>query len=363
MKVAIVCDWLTGIGGAERVVLELHRMYPDAPIYTSQYDPQAIDWFKDADVRTTWLQKLPKGFKKFLPILRARAFSKLDLSNYDLVISSAGAEAKGVKTGKNTTHVCYMHAPTHYYWSRYDDYLANPGFPNGLNWLARIGLKVLVGPLRKWDYRAAQNPDYIIANSNYTKTMIKKYYGRDSEVIHPPVDTSRFQIPDSKRNGFVVAGRQTPYKRIDLAVSACSDLGLPLTVIGNGPDHQKLIKMAGPTITFITNANDQQVAEHFAQAEAFIFPNLDDFGITPVEAMAAGTPVIAYQAGGALDYVTPGITGEFFPQQSIESLKNVLQKFNSSEFDATMIRSEVQKFSVNEFQTRFKSYISNIGVQ
>lgn len=145
-KVAIVCDWLTGIGGAERVVHELHLLYPDAPIYTSQYDPSAFDWFEGVDVRAGWLQRLPKSFKKFLPLLRAYYFGRLDLSEYDLVLSSSGAEAKGVKTGPNTVHICYCHAPTHYYWSRHEEYLKKPGFPRGLNWLARLGLKLLVGP-------------------------------------------------------------------------------------------------------------------------------------------------------------------------------------------------------------------------
>ena len=220
MKVAIVCDWLTGIGGAERVVLELHRMYPDAPIFTSQYDPSKLDWFKDADVRTTWLQRLPKRLKKFLPLLRAWSFSRLDLSDYDLVISSSGAEAKGVKTGPNTVHVCYCHSPTHYYWIRPEEYLKNPGFPRGFNWLAKLGLRLLLDSLKRWDRQAAKRPTIMIANSTHTQAMIQKYYRRDSTVVFPPVDTERFRARGKPelRHGFVVAGRQTPYKRIDLAV-------------------------------------------------------------------------------------------------------------------------------------------------
>ncbi len=166
LKVAIVCDWLMGIGGAERVVLELHKMYPDAPIYTSQYDPKAIDWFTDADVRTGWLQKMPKKLKKFFPVLRAVYFSRLNLSDYDLVISASGAEAKAVKTGKNTLHISYCHSPTHYYWSRYNEYIENPGFGR-LNFIARLGLRLLVAPLRRWDRNAAKNPDVMIAHSSH----------------------------------------------------------------------------------------------------------------------------------------------------------------------------------------------------
>ena len=174
LKVAIVCDWLTGIGGAERVVLELHKLYPEAPIYTSQYTPSKIDWFDGVDVRTGWLQKLPPQLKKFLPVLRAWYFSHLDLSNYDLVLSASGAEAKGVTTGPNTVHVSYCHSPTHYYWQRYDEYLAHPGLPRGLNWLGRLGLKMLVSPLRRWDKRAAKRPTALIANSTHIQAMIKK---------------------------------------------------------------------------------------------------------------------------------------------------------------------------------------------
>jgi len=362
LKVAIVCDWLTGIGGAERVVLELHKMFPDAPIYTSQYDLGRIDWFKDADVRTTWLQKLPNSLKKFLPIFRAWSFSHLDLSEYDLVISASGAEAKAVKTGPNTTHICYCHSPTHYYWIRYDEYLVHPGFPTGLNWLARLGLQLLVGPMKRWDFHAAQRPDVMIANSTHTQAMIKKYYDRDSVVVHPPVDIERFERSiTSQRKGFVTAGRQTPYKRIDLAVAACTKLNLPLTVIGNGPDHGKLLKLAGPTITFETDALDEDVARYFQTAEAFIFPtNVEDFGVTPVEAMAAGTPVIAYHAGGPLDYIVPGKTGLFFEEQTVDSLVDALQALSKIKFDHKIIQQHSEQFSSKVFCNKMQNVIKQL---
>ena len=363
MKVAIVCDWLTGIGGAERVVYELHKMYPEAPIYTSQYDPKGISGFEDADIRTTSLQKLPKRFKKILPALRAWEFGRLDLSEYDLVISSSGAEAKGVKTGKKTTHICYCHAPTHYYWIRHDEYLANPGFPRGLNWLARLGLKILVGPLRRWDKRAAKQPDYIVANSTHTQAMIKKYYKRDSEVIFPPVDTDRFRQSGkpAPRHGFVVAGRQVPYKRFDLAIEACDQLGIPLVVIGDGPDHKRLEKLAkklpGRGTTFLTSVSDNDMAEHFQTALGFIMPNMDDFGIVAVEAMSAGTPVIAFNQGGSLDYVVDGKTGLFFDKQNITSLSAILEAASTKNFDYQTIADHAQKFSVLTFKQNMQKYI------
>ena len=358
MKTAIVCDWLTGIGGAERVVLELHRMFPDAPIYTSQYDPAKIDWFAGADVRTTWLQKLPSGLKKFLPVLRAWSFSHLDLSDYDLVISAGGAEAKAVKTGPNTTHINYCYAPTHYYWSRYDYYMKHPGF-GVFNWLARLGLWLLVKPLRRWDYRAAQRADHVIAISKHIQAEIKKYYGRESQVIHPPVDTARFKTYDEPRSGFVVTGRQTPYKRIDLAVAACTRLKLPLTVIGNGPEHAKLVRLAGPNIKFMTDASDESVAQQLAAAEAFIFPGLDDFGIAPVEAMAAGTPVIAFKGGGALDYVVPGQTGEFFNESSVGSLASALESFNAGHYYSKKIAEASHRFDSAHFRAEMTKAIES----
>jgi glycosyltransferase involved in cell wall biosynthesis len=361
LKVAIVCEWLVGIGGAERIVLEVHRMFPDAPIYTSQYNPSKIDWFKDADVRTGWLQKLPAGFKKFLPVLRAWYFSHLDLRDYDLVITcNFGAEAKAVKA-KPGAHVCLCNAPTHYYWSRYESYMKDPGFPTGFNWLARIALKLLVSPLRRWDKKAAQQPDHMVAISTHIQKEIKKYYGRDSHVIAPPVVIERFEkLKATRREGFVIVSRQTPYKKVDLAVAACSELNLPLAVLGDGPDHEKLQAMAGPTITFNRYPSDEEVALQMASAESFIFPGLDDFGITPVEAMAAGTPVIAYKAGGALDYVLPGKTGEFFDEATEASLVKALESFKSTTYSHDAIKNHAKQFSRQAFQKNLQKYLEEL---
>lgn len=355
-KVAIVHDWLIG-GGAELVVQELHRMFPDAPIYTSY---ATDEWRQKLDnkVVTGYLQNCGK-LRKFVPFLRQHWFSHLDLSGYDLVISSSGAEAKGIRVDKGATHVNYCHAPTHYYWSRYDEYLENPGF-GALNWAARLGLKLLVGPLRRWDYKAAQRPDYLIANSGYIKDQIKKYYGREAVVIHPPVPVERFAGSEQKRHGFVVAGRQTPYKRFDLAVQACSQLNLPLTVLGKGPDHARLVSLAGPTITFIEQASDKDMEEHFQKAEGFIFGGLDDFGIVAVEAMAAGTPVIAYQDGGALDYVMPDKTGVFFKEQTVGALAGALQEFQQQTFQPKLIKEAAQDYSPKHFQRQMKDYLHQL---
>lgn len=359
LKVAITHDWLVG-GGAESVVLELHRMFPDAPIYTSYCNDK---WRKKLDdkVVTGYLQHWPfSKLRKFLPTLRFKWFEGLDFSKYDLVISSSGnGEAFAVKTPRNTLHVNYCHAPTHYYWRFYDQYMQSPGF-GAFNPVARLGLKTLVAPLRKRDYKAAQRADYFIANSTHIKDDIKKYYGRDAEVIHPPIDTARFATAKpEKRHGFVCASRLVPQKRIDLAIHACNKLSLPLTVVGDGPERQNLQKIAGPTVKFAGRVSDEEMVRQFANAQALIFPSFEDFGIVPVEAMAAGTPVIAFKKGGSLDYVEEGKTGLFFNEQTAASLANTLKSFDYKKFDSKLIKKRAGQFSQKNFQIKMGEFIKS----
>lgn len=361
MKVAIVADWLYG-GGAEQVVLELHKLYPEAPIYTSYCSDE---WRAklDGKVVTGYLQNWPFGaLRKFLPVLRQRWFRKLDLSEFDLVISSSGnGEAKFARATKpGAKHLCYCNTPPHFYWDKYNQYLQNPGFQP--KWLARLGLRVLVKPLRKRDYAAAQKIDYFIGNSNHIKEDIKTYYGRDAVVIHPPVDVERFAsiTHSNDAKNFITWGRHVPYKRFEIAIEACNKLELPLTVIGTGPDTPRLKKLAGPTIQFTDWLSDSEFAEHVSKAQAFIFPSNEDFGLAPVEAMAAGLPVIAYQAGGALDYVIPGQTGVFFAEQTTQSLLDVLGTFQSTSFDAATIQKNTVQFSLKNFANTFKRLVDNL---
>ena len=311
MKVALVCDWLTNVGGAEKVLLRLHQLYPEAPIYTSKYDPEGIDWFDGADVRTGWLQKFPSKMRRILGPLRQRYFSHLDLSEYDLIISVTGAEAKVVKSGSrlhaegkknvknpNGLHISYCHVPTQYYWQMYDEYIKNPGF-GILNPIIRFFFKIMVKPLRRADLKAAQSPEYFVTISEYAKNAIKKYYGREAEVIHPPVDIENFQ---SKVCGkpvenpyYVVTSRQVNWKKIDLAVSACFLAQRRLIVIGEGPEHKKLVKMAegSKLVEFLPLMDKKKLVKYLAEAKGYLFPSLEPFGIAPVEALAAGCPVIA----------------------------------------------------------------------
>ena len=360
MKVAIVHDWLIG-GGAERVVKALHEMYPEAPIYTAYCNDSSFEVFAGADIRTSYMQNFPfSKLRKFLPVLRQQWFERLDLREYDLVISSSGSEAKGVRRLKpGAKHICYCHSPTHYYWVRYEEYLKNPGFGKLLDPFARLGLKILVGINRRWDYKAAQRPDVMIANSTTVQERIKKFYKRDSVVIYPPVNTKLFELRNKKREGLVTAGRQTPYKRIDLAVAACTLANLPLKVIGSGPDHEKLVAMAGPTVEFLTDVTDAEMPAYFAEAKAFIMPNEDDFGITPVEALATGTPVVAFKAGGALDYILPGKTGMFFTHQGSQVLAGMLKEALNHPWKPHVISDQAQKFSVDSFKKSIQAVIKD----
>src|SRR3989344_2873499 len=357
LKVAIVHDWLVG-GGAELVVLELHKMFPQAPIYTSYCTDE---WRQKLDnkVVTGWLQNWPfSRLRKFIPILRIWWFTHLDLSDYDLVISSSGnGEAKGIRVSKATKHVCYCHTSTHFYWRHHNQYVRHPGFGP----FAGLALRLLVGPLRKWDLKASKRPDFYIANSEHIKGDIKKYYGRDAVVVHPPVDTDLFaKFSALKRHGFVTVGRQVPYKKVSIIVEACSKLNLQLTVIGNGPEHNKLVKLAGSSVTFINSASIETVSKQLAQSQAFILAAFEDFGITPVEAMAAGTPVIAFKAGGALDYVIEGKTGLFFDKQTSKSLCEALERFDSAKFSGKEIQSQAAKFSKEHFHQHILDYLGKI---
>ena len=359
MKVALVCDWLTNVGGAEKVLLELHRLYPKAPIYTSKYSKKGIDWFDDADVRTGWLQVFPVCFRRFLGPLRQRWFSHLDLAEYDLVISVTGAEAKAVKC-KNGLHISYCHVPTQYYWQMYDDYVKNPGF-GILNPMVRFFFKLMVGPLRKADYKAAQGPDYFITISEYAKDLISKYYKREAVVIHPPVEVGVFRgREDTSRNYYITTSRQVNWKRLDLVVQACKELRRELLVIGEGPEHNNLVKLSNGrgNIKFLPVVEKSELAKYLAGAKGYLFPSLEPFGIAPVEALAAGCPVIAYGKGGALDYVKDGKNGLLFEKQTVKALKEAILKYETMKFDREKVSRSVENFSVERFDKEIKSFIN-----
>lgn len=382
-KVALVCDWLVNVGGAERVLLELHKMYPDAPIYTSKYNQKGIDWFKDAEVKTGYLQHFPSCTRKLIGPLRSRWFRKLDLTSYDLVISVTGAEAKGVKTHKTeqksknrteistdrgkTTHICFCHIPTQYYWGLYDDYMKDPGF-GFLNPLARLGLKIFVKPMRKRDLEASKRPDYYITISEYAKEEIKRFYKREATIIYPPVNTKTFLREKSNReaveNYFITTSRFVNWKHLDLAVKACIKTNQNLILIGEGPEEKKLRRLAKNhrNIIFLPKTDQKGLKKYLENAAAYLFPSKEPFGIAPVEALAAGCPVIAYKEGGALDYIKDGENGLLFEKQSVDSLSSAIEKFlklksKKGSFPPKKISTSALPFDTEIFKQKMKEFI------
>lgn len=358
-RIAIVHDWLVG-GGAEKVVEQLHLMYPDAPIYTSYATPE---WRRRLDnkVKTGYLGLEPFGkIRKFLAPLRALWFRSLDLSSYDLVIASKGnGEASYVKPRPDTKFVVYCHSPTHFYWRKRSEYLKNPGF-GWLNWLAKIGLRLLSKPMKSWDYRSMQRPDIIIANSTYIQSEIKRCYGRNSVVVWPPVDITRFRHHSKTRHGYITIGRQVPYKRFDLVVQAANSLSLSLTVMGQGPENSKLKALAGRTVKFIDSPSDQEISQALSSSEGFIYAANEDFGITPVEALASGTPLIVLSQGGASDYVIDGKTGVGFGSADVESIIKALKEFENYKFSPRKLSDFASTFSPDNFRARITGCIDKL---
>lgn len=415
-KVALVCDWLTEKGGAEDVLMEFHKIFPDAPIYTSQYRKRRIDWFKDTEVKTGWLNYFPVFSRRFIAPLRQQYFKNLDLSEYDLVISVTGCDAKLIKT--SGVHLCYCHVPTQYYWGKREEYMKNPGF-GLLNPLARLVYQISLPKLRSIDYEAAKNPDQYITISKFAKSEIKKYYEREAKIINPPVNTEIFtgvktyegmkegksqmrkaynktiksQISQERENEqkfctnlesvenlsvlaklvakypdgfFLNFSRQVNWKRLDLAVKCCKNLNLPLVLVGNGPENKKLRKLAkkSDNITFVDFLPKTDLAMLCTLAKAFIFPSKEPFGIAPVEALASGCPVIALRDGGALDYIKDGKNGVFFDEQTEESLEKTLVKFvtgNISLDSPEKISKSVEKYSKENFEKNVEKELKNVS--
>ena len=363
-KIALVTDWLTNMGGAEPLLLEIHKLYPDAPIYTSVYNKDAMPAFHGCDVRTTYLQKLLPKFIRYKhvlwPVLRAYAFRKLDLSEFDIIISTSSAEAKAVrKTRPDQVHIAYIHTPIRYYWSHYEEFKREFNFGN-LSFLIRPFIPLFVRWMRKLDLQSIPGIDVFIANSTVTQSRIKQYYNRPSTVVHPPVAIDRFTPPpQTERNGFIVWGRHVPYKRFDLAIKACNQLQVPLTIVGSGPDTERLKSLAGPTVSFPGRVSDEELVRLAQHAKAFLFPNEEDFGISAVEALAAGTPVIGYAKGGVLDIVQDGETGVLFPEQTVESLIAAIERFETLSFLPATLHRKSKRFAPSLFDTKISKIVGD----
>jgi glycosyltransferase involved in cell wall biosynthesis len=363
LRVAIVHDWLNQIGGAEAVLEALVQMFPHAPVFTSIYWPEAMPpAYRSWDIRPTWMDKLPGIYRHHQPYLLfyPLAFGGLTLTEYDLVLSNKSAFCLGVNTPSHTRHLCYCLTPTRFVWD-YESYVER----EQLSQAARRLVRPFLDWLKRWERAAAQRVDAFLAISTEVQGRIKRLYGRESEVIHPPVDTQRFAGADPPGPGlaphgdgyFLIVSRLIPYKRIDLAVQAFGQLGLPLWVAGDGRDRMRLEAMASSNVRFLGRVPEGDLVPLLANCRAFVFPGLEDFGIGPVEAMAAGRPVIAYAGGGALDTVKAGVTGTLFHEQTPEALAAAVRNFDDKSFNPSAIQAHARRFDVELFKTKLMAFV------
>ncbi len=355
-RAALIHDWLNQLGGAENVLETLVRMFPGAPVFTSMYAADRMPAaYRAWDIRTTFMQRLPgvtSHHQAYLP-LYPLAFSRVKLAGYDLILSNKSGFCHGVPVPAGATHICYCLAPTRFLW-QYEAYRAR----EQLNPALDLALRPAVALLRRWDYAAAQRVHHFIAISTEIRERIRRFYGRESTIIFPPADIARFQPGDEPPGDYYLAGgRLIPYKRVDLAVRACSELGLKLLVYGEGRDRAALERLAGPTVTFLGRVSWDELARLYAGARAFIFPGLEDFGIAPVEAQAAGRPAVAFRGGGALDTVIPGRTGEFFAEPTVEALVTVLTRFDPAAYDPAACRANAERFGTERFEAELLAFI------
>ena len=355
MKTAIIHYWLVNDRGGEKVLAALAGLFPDADIYTHVVDPAVLpESLRCMNIRTTFIQKLPfakRLYQYYLPLM-PWALRRLDLSGYDLIVSSESGPAKGIRKPPGATHICYCHTPMRYLWDLCDDYYRNASF------LKKLGMKLFVPRLRKWDLWSATQVDRFLANSQFVAGRIQEVYGRDAEVVYPLVDTEHFQALERDPRGFYLFfGQLTAYKRADLAVEAFNRLGLPLVIAGAGEQFQSLEKMAGENIRLPGRVTDEQRDELLSQAEALIFPGIEDFGIIPLEAQAAGCPVIAFGQGGALETVEEGETGLFFKEQTVDSLCAAVETFQGLELSEIACRANARRFDRSVYLEACKQHL------
>lgn len=355
MKIAIVHDYLSQDGGAERVLEALLEMWPEAPLYTLFYDEQKFGARYTNTIKTSFLQNTPlakKHYQWFLPFMPL-ATESYDLSSFDIIISSTSAFAKGIITKPNAMHICYCHTPTRYLWTDAHSYIEDLPYP----WIIKKTLPTLFTKLRQWDFISAQRVNYFIANSQTVADRIQHYYNKPSHIIYPPADMPNSTHTQKRKYYFVTGGRLVPYKRFDIVIRACSRLGLPLTVFGDGPIQSSLKTIAGPTITFTGRISDEEKNNLYKHAQAFIHPQIEDAGITPLEAMAHGTPVIAFNKGGATETIINKQTGIFFNNQRWENLAHSLLEFKKYTFNHALIAKHAQKYSTYQFKKTVRNFV------
>lgn len=363
-RIALVCDWLTNWGGAERCFIAFHEIWPEAPIYTLIYNEKKMPEFKDANIITSSLQKNPLSKKKWQFFLNRMPYEieQFDLSEFDIVLSASHVVAKGVITKPSTLHICYLYSPTRYLWDYTYLYIKEMRI-TGIGFIDKIlkgYIKRRFSKIRIWDFVAGQRPNRIVAISNYIRNRTIKYYRRDTDVIYPPVNTNLYQPVSENEieDYYLIVGRQVDYKKTDIVIEAFNRLDLPLVIIGEGPALKKLKKLAkSKKIKFLGRIPDEQVKKYYAKSRAFIFPQEEDFGITLLEAQSAGRPVIAYRAGGACETVIENETGIFFDSQTPEAIIEVVKNFDHKKFDSHKIREQALKFDTKIFKEKIKKYV------
>lgn len=363
MRIALVHDYLNQYGGAERVLETFTELFPDAPIYTLIYNPAHFEkhgtgLFTDKRIITSFLQKIPfaKSKHRIFPLLMPMAVEQFSLLDYDIVLSDSASFAKGVITKPNTLHICYCHTPPRYAWDDSHKYIAEFGFSG----IVKKLIPFFMNYIRIWDREAALRVDKFICNSQFVAERIKKYYNREAQIIYPPVDTKKFFPSENQsevKNYFLMVGRLITYKRFDIAIDAFNKLGLPLKIIGSGPERKKLMKMARKNIEFLGELSTDKLNYYYQNCQALIFPQEEDFGIVALEAMACGRPVIAYRGGGALESIDENKTGIFFEQQTAQSLIEAVKKFEPNSFNSLQIRQRAQEFDREEFKNKIKDFI------
>lgn len=344
----------------------MHDAFPSAPIYTALYRPEGMPEFAELDVRTSRLQNLPKKLRKYprlLPTMAIKAMRALDLSSFDIILTSSYLHGHQVtKSRPDQVIINYCHTPPRYYWSHYTEYRRDPGYGR-LNPIIRSLMPLMVPRQRRLDLEAVRNIDLFIANSNETAARIERFYNRKSTIIHPPVDTKRFKVNSNRSDFYITVGRQLPYKRYDLVIAAANKLKLPLKVFGNGPVHEQLVRLAGPTIQFYTDrlddASDAEVEAALSTARGFIFAAEEDFGIVQVEALAAGTPVIALGRAGTLDIVTDGQTGILFKEQTVDSIADAIKRTEAKQFSPEFLARTAKRFDRTLFITKIRKVIAS----
>lgn len=359
MRSAIVHDWLvTDVGGGEKVLQAIHQLFP-SPLYTLVHDPKKLvgTYFQDLKIISSFIQRFPWAntkYKNYLPFFPL-AIEQFDLSEFDLVISSSHCAAKGVITAPNQLHICYCHTPMRYAWDLMHEYLRESKLDRGFKGaLARMFLHYLRG----WDAHSSQRVDHFVANSKYVAKRIEKFYGREASVIYPPVQLSYFQECGKKEGYYMTASRFVPYKRIDLIVEAFSQMpDQKLVVVGDGSEWEKVKKKAKANIELLGYQKDGVLKELLQKAKGFVFAAVEDFGIVPVEAMACGTPVIAFGKGGACETVISGKTGLFFAEQTISSLIEAVRRFEKMEWDSSQCRKRAEDFSLDRFNSQFNQFV------